>query len=157
MNRNALQIVTNRPVTVQMDFVSAVSLVTGKKHAIHYVQFIVSKEFVTKAMVAVHRDVHRDIMETCVIEHAVSGVQEGHATNKLQHVLMDVCRTGQGLNVTDVTQIIMDLPVLWNATITVKIVLVMTLLVSVLWDVKRGSMETNVTDNVRVVRQVVID
>lgn len=51
----------------------------------------------------------------------------------------------------------MDLPVLWNATITVKIVLVMTLLVSVLWDVKRGSMETNVTDNVRVVRQVVID
>lgn len=70
---------------------------------------------------------------------------------------MDVCRTGQGLNVTDVTQIIMDLPVLWNAIITVKIVLVMTLLVCVLWDVKRGSLETNVTDNVRVVRQVVID
>lgn len=51
----------------------------------------------------------------------------------------------------------MDLPVLWNAIITVKIVLVMTLLVCVLWDVKRGSLETNVTDNVRVVRQVVID
>lgn len=57
----------------------------------------------------------------------------------------------------DVTQIIMDLPVLWNATVTVKIVLVMTLLVCVLWDVKRGSLETNVTDNVRVVRQGVID
>lgn len=83
-----------------MDFVSAVSLVTGKIHAIHNVQYIVSKEFVTKPMVAVHRDVHRDIMETCVIEHAVSGVQEGYATNTLQHVLMDVCRTGQGLNVT---------------------------------------------------------
>lgn len=69
---------------------------------------------------------------------------------------MDVCRTGQGLDVTDVTQIIMGLPVLWNATITVKIVLVMTLLVSVLWDVRRGSMETSVTDNVQVVRQVVI-
>lgn len=69
---------------------------------------------------------------------------------------MDVCRTGQGLDVTDVTQIIMGLPVLWNATITVKIVLVMTLMVSVLWDVRRGSMETSVTDNVQVVRQVVI-
>lgn len=70
---------------------------------------------------------------------------------------MDVCRTGQGLSVTDVTQIIMDLPVLWNATITVKIVRVMTLLVCVLWDVRGGSMETNVTDNVQAVRQVVID
>lgn len=69
---------------------------------------------------------------------------------------MDVCRTGQGLDVTDVTQIIMGLPVLWNATMTVKIVLVMTLMVSVLWDVRRGSMETSVTDNVQVVRQVVI-
>lgn len=69
---------------------------------------------------------------------------------------MDVCRTGQGLDVTDVTQIIMGFPVLWNATITVKIVLVMTLMVSVLWDVRRGSMETSVTDNVQVVRQVVI-
>lgn len=69
---------------------------------------------------------------------------------------MDVCRTGQGLDVTDVTQIIMGLPVLWNATITVKIVLVMTLMVSVLLDVRRGSMETSVTDNVQVVRQVVI-
>lgn len=55
------------------------------------------------------------------------------------------------------TQIIMDLPVLWNATITVKIVLVMTLLVCVLWDVRRDSMETNVTDNVQVVRPVVIE
>lgn len=70
---------------------------------------------------------------------------------------MDVCRTGQGLDVTDVTQIIMDLPVLWNATISVKIVRVMTLLVCVLWDVRRGSMETSVTGNVQVVRQVVID
>lgn len=59
-------------------------------------------------------------------------------------------------NKQDVTQIIMGLPVLWNATITVKIVLVMTLMVSVLWDVRRGSMETSVTDNVQVVRQVVI-
>lgn len=32
---------------------------------------------------------------------------------------------------------------------------VMALMVSVLWDVTRGSMETNVTDNVHVVRQVV--
>lgn len=31
----------------------------------------------------------------------------------------------------------------------------MTPMVYVLWDVKRGSMETNVTDNVHVVRQVV--
>lgn len=51
----------------------------------------------------------------------------------------------------------MDLPVLWNATISVKIVRVMTLLVCVLWDVRRGSMETSVTGNVQVVRQVVID
>lgn len=51
----------------------------------------------------------------------------------------------------------MDLHVLWNATITVKIVLVMTLLVCVLWDVRGGSMATNVTDNVQIVRQVVID
>lgn len=51
----------------------------------------------------------------------------------------------------------MDLPVLWNATITVKIVRVMALLVCVLWDVRGGSMETNVTDNVQAVRQVVID
>lgn len=74
MIHNALQIVTNRPVTVKLDIVSAVSLVTGEMHAIHNVQYIVSKEFVTKPMVAVHRDVHRDGMETCVIEHAVSGV-----------------------------------------------------------------------------------
>lgn len=51
----------------------------------------------------------------------------------------------------------MDLPALWNATITVKIVLVMTLLVCVLWDVRGGSIETSVTDNVQAVRQVVID
>lgn len=52
-----------------------------------------------KAVVAVHRGAHRDGMETCVIEHVVLGVLEGHATNKVQPVLMDVCRTGQGLNV----------------------------------------------------------
>lgn len=51
----------------------------------------------------------------------------------------------------------MDLPVLWNATMTVKIALVMALLVCVLWDVRGASTDTNVTDNVRVVRQVVID
>lgn len=34
---------------------------------------------------------------------------------------------------------------------------VMALMVSVLWDVRRGSMETSVTDNVLVVRQVVTD
>lgn len=51
----------------------------------------------------------------------------------------------------------MDFPVPWNATITVKIVLVMTLLVCVLWDVRGGSMANNVTDNVQVVRPVVID
>lgn len=116
-------------MTVQLEFVSAVSLVTGKKDAVHDVQYIVSKEFVTKPMVAVHGDVHRDCMETCVIDHAV----------------------------TNVTQIIMDLPVLWNATMTVKIALVMALLVCVLWDVRGASTDTNVTDNVRVVRQVVID
>lgn len=33
----------------------------------------------------------------------------------------------------------------------------MAQMVSVLWDVRRGSMETNVTDNVLVVRQVVTD
>lgn len=74
MNLNVLQIVINGPVTVQMDFVPAVSLVTGEMHAIHYVQYIVSNEFVTKPMVAVHRDVYQDGMEKCVIEHAVSGV-----------------------------------------------------------------------------------
>lgn len=40
-------------------------------------------------------------------------------TNKVQSVLMDVCRTGQGLNVTDVSQLTMDLLVLSNAIITV--------------------------------------
>lgn len=74
MNLNVLQIVINGSVTVQMDCVPAVSLVTGEMHAIHYVQYIVSNEFVTKPMVAVHRDVHQDGMEKCVIEHAVSGV-----------------------------------------------------------------------------------
>lgn len=34
---------------------------------------------------------------------------------------------------------------------------VMAVMVSVLWDVRRGSMETSVTDNVLVVRQVVTD
>lgn len=34
---------------------------------------------------------------------------------------------------------------------------VMAPMVSVLWDVRRGSMETSVTDNVLVVRQVVTD
>lgn len=34
---------------------------------------------------------------------------------------------------------------------------VMALMVSVLWDVKRVSMETSVTNNVLVVRQVVTD
>lgn len=63
-----------RTVTIQLDFVSAVSLVTGEIHAIHNVQYIVSNEFVTKPMVAVHREVHQDGMEKCVIEHAVSGV-----------------------------------------------------------------------------------
>lgn len=49
----------------------------------------------------------------------------------------------------------MDLLVLSNAIITVKIVHVMTLLVSVLLDVRRGSMEPSVTENVLVVRQAV--
>lgn len=55
-------------------FVSAVSLVTGEIHAIYNVQYIVSKEFVTKPAVAVHRDAHQDGMEICVIEHVVLGV-----------------------------------------------------------------------------------
>lgn len=71
---DVLQIVRNGPVTVQMDFVSAVSLVTGEIHAIYNVQYIVSKEFVTKPAVAVHRDAHQDGMEICVIEHVVLGV-----------------------------------------------------------------------------------
>lgn len=74
VNLDVLQIVRNGPVTVQMDFVSAASLVTGEIHAIHNVHYIVSKQFVIKPMVAVHRDVHQDIMETYVIEHAVTGV-----------------------------------------------------------------------------------
>lgn len=49
----------------------------------------------------------------------------------------------------------MDLLVLENAIITVKIVHVMTPLVSVLLDVRRGSMEPSVTENVLVVRQAV--
>lgn len=74
VNLDVLQIVRNGPVTVQMDFVSAVSLVTGEIHAIYNVQYIVSKEFVTKPVVAVHRDAHQDGMEICVIEHVVLGV-----------------------------------------------------------------------------------
>lgn len=74
MNRNALQIVTNRHVTVQLVIVSAVSLVSGEIHAIYNVQYIVSEEFVTKAIVTVHRDAHQDDMETYVIEHAVLDV-----------------------------------------------------------------------------------
>lgn len=50
-----------------MDIVTAVSLVTGEIHAIHYVQQIVSEESVTKAVVPVHRDARRDGMETRVI------------------------------------------------------------------------------------------
>lgn len=49
----------------------------------------------------------------------------------------------------------MDLLVLSNVIITVWIIHVMTLLVCVLWDVRRGSTETSVTDNVPVVRQAV--
>lgn len=51
----------------------------------------------------------------------------------------------------------MDLLVLLSATQTVCIIHVMTLMVSVLWDVRQGSMETSVIDNVQAVRQVVID
>lgn len=40
-------------------------------------------------------------------------------TNKVQSVLMDVCRTGQDLFVTDVSQLTMDLLVFSNAIITV--------------------------------------
>lgn len=76
-------------------------------------------------------------------------------TNIVETAMLDVNRTGQDCNATNVIQIIMDLHVLSYATLTVLMIHVMTPMVPVLWDVKRGSMETNVTDNVRVVRQVV--
>lgn len=57
-----------------MDIVKAVSLVIGETHVIHSVQYIVSKESVIKAMVAVHRDARRDNMETRVITHVVLDV-----------------------------------------------------------------------------------
>lgn len=96
----ARQIVKNATVLYIVDIVTAVSPVIGETHVIHSVQYIVSKESVIKSVVAVHRDARRDNMETRVITHVVLGVLEGHVTNKVQSVLMDVCRTGQGLNVT---------------------------------------------------------
>lgn len=70
----ALQIVKNQTVLYIVDIVTAVSLVIGETHVIHIVQYIVSKESVTKSVVAVHRDAHRDNMETCVITHVVLDV-----------------------------------------------------------------------------------
>lgn len=115
----ARQIVKNQTVLYIVDIVTAVSPVIGETHVIHVVQYIVSKESVTKSVVAVHRDAHRDNMETRVITHVVLDVLEGNVTNKVQYVLMDVCRTGQDLFVTAVSQLTMDLLVLSNAIITV--------------------------------------
>lgn len=64
---NALQIAKSQIVLCIVDIVTAVSLVTGEIHAIHYVQQIVSEQSVTKAVVPVHKDAHRDGMETRVI------------------------------------------------------------------------------------------
>lgn len=64
---NALQIAKSQIVLCIVDIVSAVSLVIGETPVVHCVQYIVSEESVTKAVVAVHRDAHRDGMETRVI------------------------------------------------------------------------------------------
>lgn len=74
VNRNALQIVTSRPVIVKLDTVSAVSLVIWEIHVIHSAQCTVSKECVTKTMGTVLRDAHQDCTETRVITHVVMGV-----------------------------------------------------------------------------------
>lgn len=46
-----------KTVTAELDFVPAVSLVIGKTLVIHSARCIVSKEFVSKAMGTVKRDV----------------------------------------------------------------------------------------------------
>lgn len=71
---NVLQIVKNKNVIEKLDYVSAVSLVIGKTLVIHNARCIVSKEFVSKAMGTVKRDVHLVSMETRVITHVVLGV-----------------------------------------------------------------------------------
>lgn len=69
---NVLKIV--KSVIAKLDYVSAVSLVIGKTLVIHNARCIVSKEFVSRAMGTVKRDVHLVSMETRVITHVVLGV-----------------------------------------------------------------------------------
>lgn len=63
-----------KTVTAKLDNVSAVSLDFGKTLVIHNARCIVSKEFVSKAMGTVKRDVHLVSMEARVITHVVLGV-----------------------------------------------------------------------------------
>lgn len=71
---NVLQIVKNQNVIEKLDNVSAVSLGIGDTRVFHSVQYIVSKECVTKATGTVKMDAHRDNMETSAITHVVLGV-----------------------------------------------------------------------------------
>lgn len=79
---------------------SPVSLDFGETPVYYSVHHFATGDFVTKLMVSVHWDVHRDGMGKFVIKYAALDVKMVHVINRVGFVLVDANRIGQGIIAT---------------------------------------------------------
>lgn len=94
--QHVLWTVKNRLVMEVLDIVSPVSPDFGETPVHYCVHHFVTREFVAKTMVPVHRDARQGGMGWSVIEYAALDVNMIRVINRVGYVSMDANRTGQG-------------------------------------------------------------